>query len=194
MMAWNFRGSLAHIEFQRDTRVLLPFQGCAWLSDAFEDGGPEQVFDTRLELLRQDDVMIEAIRDEAASIAQRCGVLASNAMGCLYRLGGGLHVVAGVSPETMAMIRSSLLAPLAEGRLHLTAKIDFPGFAVEDPIRRLSSSRPAGVTRKAFDAGQSAIHFDAFNLNIGFNAWASSPMRAGQPYLYAAANDEQPRL
>ncbi|MCC7046568.1 MAG: hypothetical protein IT562_07650 [Alphaproteobacteria bacterium] len=193
-MAWNFRGSLSRIEFQRDTRVLLPFQGCAWLNDEMDDHNPNRVFDARLELLSQDDLMIEAIRDEAASIAARCGTLASNTTGCIYRVGGGLHVIAGVSPETMGLIRSSLLGPLAEGRLHLTAKIDFAGFAAEDPIARLASSRPTGVTRTAFDAGQRAIHFDAFNLSINFNAWAPTLVRAGQELSYAAAGDEQPRL
>jgi hypothetical protein len=189
VMAWNFRGSLSRIEFQRDSRLLLPFQGCAWLSDDGSD-----VFDARLELVRQDDLMIEAIRDEAANIAARCGTLPANATGCIYRLGSALNMVAGVCPETMAMIKDGLLTPLAERRLHLTATIEFPGFAAEDPIARLASSLPTNVTRTAFAAGRSAIHFDACNLGIGLNAWAPQPARELMPFMHAAARDEQPRL
>ena len=193
-MAWNFRGSLTRIEFQGDTRMLLPFHGCAWLSDDFNGGDASDVFDARLELLRQDDIMIEAIRDEAAGIAARCGTLAANPTGCIYRLGSRLNMVAGVSPETMAMIKDNLLTSLAERRLHLTATVEFPGFAAEDPIARLASSQPGGVTRAAFAAGQSAIHFDACSLGITANAWVSQPMREIMPFMHAAARDEQPRL
>lgn len=193
-MAWNFRGSLARIELQRDSRVLLPFLGCAWLSDSFGDAGAQPVLDARLELVRHDDIMIEAIREEAASVAQRCGTVAPNSTGCIYRLDSTINLLVGVSAETMDMVKRDLLAALAEKRLNLNATIEFPGFAPEDPVARLASSRPYGITRKTFESGRSPIHFEDCSLSFVANDWAPRPAGEQLPYLSLVAGDEQPRL
>ena len=193
-MAWNFRGSLARIELRGDHRVLLPFRGCAWLSDNVGDTGASPVFDARLELVRHDDIMIEAIREEAAIAAARCGTAAANTTGCIYRLDSIVHLVVGVSPDTMGMVKRDLLAALAERRLHLNATIGFPGFAPDDPVARLASSRPHGITRKTFESGRSAIHFEECNLGFASSDWATHPAPEYVPQLSLVAGDEQPRL
>jgi hypothetical protein len=194
-MAWNFRGSLSRIELQHDTRMVLPFEGCAWLADRPGEDSAEPVLDARLELVPHDDIRIQAIREEAACTAEWCGAPAPNATGCIYRLESTVYLLVGVGAETMDTVKRNLLGPLAERRLHLNATIDFPGFAAENPIARLASTQPAGVARSAFESGRRPIYFDGCSLGFAATDWmAPAPANDLARFLPMAAGHYQPRL
>lgn len=189
-MTWNFRGSLSRVDFQSSARIALPFRGCAWLIGLGSQGGASPVLDADLELMARDDLRILAIQEEAAEAAERQRQPAPSVTGCLYRLGDTLHLLAGVNDANLALIQTVLLPALIEGRLHLTAAIDFAGFAenARDTVA------PIGITRRAFTEGRGAVYFDACNLSISFNAWgmdATQDRRVGELMV---AGEEFPRL
>ncbi len=194
-MAWNFRGSLSSVDLQRDMSVVLPFEGCAWLTEGLGTGAPEPVLDARLELVPLDDIRIQAIREDAAGAAIKCGAPIPNATGCIYRLGSTVYLLVGVQADTLATIKRNLLAALADRHLHLHAAIDFAGFAAEDPIARLASAQPAGVARSDFEDGFSPIYVEACRLSFAANHWTALPAAPDpQPLQPLTAGDYRPRL
>lgn len=189
-MTWNFRGSLSRVDFKTDSRVTLPFCGCGWIAGAGKSGGASPVLDAELELVARDDLRIRAIQEEAAEIAERQGLPAPTVTGCLYRLGDTLHLIVGVAEANLALIQTTLLPALIEGRLHLTTAIDFPGFA-EDAV---GGPAQPGLTRRAFEEGQGAIYFDTCNLSISFNAWGMNATREQRAGELVIAGEEFARL
>ncbi|MBL8703412.1 MAG: hypothetical protein JNM30_01140 [Rhodospirillales bacterium] len=190
-MTWNFRGSLSRVDFQTASRIALPFRGCGWLTGPGSQGSASPVLDAELDLVARDDLRILAIQEEAAEAAERQGLPAPSVTGCLYRLGDTLHLLVGVEDANLALIKTTLLPALIEGRLHLTTAIDFAGFAEDAP----GAMAPMGITRRAFDQSQGAVYFDACNLSISFNAWgmdAPQERRVGQ--LMVAGEESHPRL
>ena len=188
-MTWNFRGSLSRVDFQSAARVALPFRGCAWLTGPGSlTAGP--VLDAELELVAQDDLRIRAIREEAAEAAERQGGAAPAVTGCAYRLGDVLHLLAGVDDANLGLIKTSLLPALIEGRLHLSAAVDFAGFAddVQGPVSTI------GITRRAFAEGRGAIYFDACSLSVGFNAWGSDTAQDRPAGHLMVVGQDYPRL
>lgn len=186
IMSWNFRGSLSRVDFLSNAHIALPFSGCAWLK---QPGNTSPVLDAGLELVARDDLRIRAIQDEVAEAAERLGVQAPPVTGCLYRLDDVLHFLAGVEAASMALIQATLLPALVEGRLHLTATVDFAGFAEEE-----SAATKLGVTRRAFANGEKAIYFDACNLSVNFNAWGTDASQARTADQLLAVGGDMPRF
>ncbi len=184
-MTWNFRGSLSRVDFLSNAHIALPFSGCAWLK---QPGNTSPVLDAGLDLVARDDLRIRAIQDEVAEAAERLGLPAPPVTGCLYRLGEVLHFLAGVEAASLTLIQSTLLPALVEGRLHLTAAVDFAGFAEEQPAAKL------GVTRRDFAEGEKAIYFDACNLSVNFNAWGTDASQARTADQLLAVGGDMPRL
>jgi hypothetical protein len=193
-MSWHFRGSLCRIELQRHDRILLPFDGCAWLAGpigAPSAGEASPVHDAHLELIRRDNPLLAAIAEEAEAIARRNRIDPPPVSGCIYHLGDAVRILLAVSEDTMALIERTLLAPMAEGQFYVNAAIDFPGFAGEHA--------PHGafpLSRSQFFDGQGALYFDACQLTVGFNDWAADDAFSQLPFFphLAAANLDAQRL
>jgi len=170
-MTWHFRGALSHIEVRQGDRLLLPFAGCAWLAGS-AGMGEAPVFDAYLEIVRRDDLLVQAIRDDAGEAARRAGLPdATDCIdGCVYCLGKSVRLLVGVSAETMDTIQRSLLAPLPSRHFFVNAEIDFPGFANES--QRIDA---VAVSRRAFLEGRRAIHFSGCRLSVGFDDWPVDP-------------------
>lgn len=170
-MTWHFRGALSHIEIRQGDRLLLPFAGCAWLAGS-AGTGEAPVFDAYLEIVRRDDLLVQAVRDDAAEIARRTGTedAAGAVDGCIYCLGKTVRLLAGVSGDTMATIQRSLLAPLPSRHFFVNLEIDFAGFDRESD--RIDA---ATVSRRAFLEGRRAIHFAGCRLSVGFDDWPVEP-------------------
>jgi hypothetical protein len=172
-MRWHFRGGLSHIEIRQGDRLLLPFAGCAWLEGPIGPEEPRPVFAAFLEVVRRDDLLIRAIRDDAAAAARRRNAPAADADGCLYCLGNTVHVVLGLGDDAMDEVQRALMAPLPTRDFFVNVEVDFPGFAGE-----CGRIEPGVVTRKAFLAGQCAIHFAGCELSVGYGDAMAVPIAA----------------
>lgn len=186
-MTWFFRGSLSRVELQPKASILLPFRGCAWLVQDGQQDAASPVHDATLELVGPDHLKLRAIKDEVEHQAIRCGLPHEVPSGCLYRLGDQINMVVGADEQTLGLFTHSLLASLIEGRLHLNAAIEFPGFV--DATTADALGLRGVVTERDFNAGSRAIAFSACSMNIGLNTWSSDAAAIQDPAWATVADD-----
>jgi hypothetical protein len=172
-MRWHFRGEPSPIEIGRDGRLLLPFAGRAWLDGVGAAPEPQTVFAAFLEVVREDDLLIRAIREDAAATAARRNHPPAEVDGCLYCLGDAVHIVLGVGHDAMGTVQRALMARVPARDLVVNAAVEFAGFADD----RARQDRDA-VTRRAFLDGQCAIHFRGCALSVGYGDAAAIPAAA----------------